>query len=526
MASSSTDVAANSSRDKLQASCNELHQLLDDLSQCINTNQHETSASFTIPQIEILHAALPSQIYTQPANGDASEQTEYNAYRCKCSFQILPISYFTSPSGNEDATTTDDELVYAVRENGKVCQLDNGIFPPANRRIRSAMHSLLKSLNSRKDGDETSLKFERLRSNLTSVTFVSSWGDGGTMGGGDCLVTLHFGPPGILSSQINSNTNSATTLDEQRRHMQQTWEEEAQQLCDECKLTSITGRSKGVKLNVLSKSARKHNTFDDNAISDEGIIHDDLWLTLIKTDASSNTVVETVTLVPPPTISSVRCVYNKPATAFQHPNAGVMLTSLHWILRVLSQIAQEQEQNATTQKPRLLEMYCGCGAHTIPLAKSALLSEVVAVELDERLVNACRRNCRLNGCLKDSDAFENYSTTVQVFKGDAAEWAKKTLKDQSKQRTNTKQPSFNHYKNFDILLVDPPREGLDKIVCDLAINKGTFQHVVYISCGRVALLRDLDILCKGGFNVVDLAVIDLFPGTDAVESLVHLRRRG
>ncbi|EED89999.1 RNA methyltransferase, partial [Thalassiosira pseudonana CCMP1335] len=154
---------------------------------------------------------------------------------------------------------------------------------------------------------------------------------------------------------------------------------------------------------------------------------------------------------------------------------------------------------------RLLEMYCGCGAHTIPLAKSALLSEIVAVELDERLANACRRNCRLNGC-------------------DAAEWAKKTLKDQSKQRTNTKQPSFNHYNNFDILLVDPPREGLDKIVCDLAINKGTFQHVVYISCGRVALLRDLDILCKGGFNVVNLAVIDLFPGTDAVESLVHLRR--
>ena len=61
---------------------------------------------------------------------------------------------------------------------------------------------------------------------------------------------------------------------------------------------------------------------------------------------------------------------------------------------------------------------------------------------------------------------------------------------------------------------------------------GTFRRVIYVSCGRRALLRDLTILCGrseeeggGGFDVADLAVINLFPGMDVVETLVHLKRR-
>ena len=158
----------------------------------------------------------------------------------------------------------------------------------------------------------------------------------------------------------------------------------------------------------------------------------------------------------------------------------------------------------------------------------------MAVELDERLVNACKNNCRLNDCLKSSDtltADDNVApptnqTLVKVFKGDAAEWAAKTLRRHHREQSASSQSKVDNYNNFEILLVDPPRGGLDKQVCDMTLQ-GTFQHVIYVSCGRRALLRDLSVLCGngGGFDVVDLAVIDLFPGTDAVESLVHLKRR-
>ncbi|KAL7490588.1 hypothetical protein ACHAWT_000159 [Skeletonema menzelii] len=149
-------------------------------------------------------------------------------------------------------------------------------------------------------------------------------------------------------------------------------------------------------------------------------------------------------------------------------------------------------------------MYNGAGAHTIPLAKSMVLSEIVAVELDERLVNACRNNCRLNNCMK----------------GEASE---KTRLSNDSALMNASNNGANNYNEFDILLVDPPRQGLDATVSEMAI-KGTFSQLIYISCGRRALIRDLKLLCTD-FDLVDVAVIALFPGTDAVETLIHLKRK-
>lgn len=178
----------------------------------------------------------------------------------------------------------------------------------------------------------------------------------------------------------------------------------------------------------------------------------------------------------------------------QHPNAGVMLTSLQWILNTVFRMSNRLKRRLT-----LLEMYNGLGAHTIPLAQCGFLSRIVAVELDERLVRACRHNVELNGC-----------TNVEVYKGDAAEWAKRALgRDEC---------------CFDVLLVDPPRDGLTEEVCKMAAEGTSFGHMIYISCGRRALLRDLESLCSA-FDVADIAVIDLFPGTDAVETLIHLTRR-
>ena len=179
-----------------------------------------------------------------------------------------------------------------------------------------------------------------------------------------------------------------------------------------------------------------------------------------------------------------------------------MLTSLHWILTRLVEMS-----NRSKRKLTLLEMYNGLGAHTIPLAKCGFLSRIVAVELDERLVRACKHNVELNGC-----------ADVEVYKGDAAEWARRAMKRDSRRAKSAAAECC-----FDVLLVDPPRDGLTEDVCRMA-KEGTFAHVLYVSCGRRALLRDLGSLCSA-FDVADLAVIDLFPGTDAVETLVHLTRR-
>ena len=106
---------------------------------------------------------------------------------------------------------------------------------------------------------------------------------------------------------------------------------------------------------------------------------------------------------------------------------------------------------------------------------------------------------------------------------------------------------------YDILLVDPPRQGLDNEVCRMAMmdmnetaavgastnegnedhsvdheidlhGSGCFQNILYVSCGHQALLRDLERL-SSAYKVINCVQMDLFPRTDSIETLVHLRKR-
>jgi 16S rRNA G966 N2-methylase RsmD len=484
---------------KLSTARQELHKRLITITQRLTSQPDRPQ---TVNDIKVLTAAPPSQIYSSHDGCSASDASS-EGYRCKCSFQLEPVSSVICTDQEDQSTKSPHDLMYCIREHGDIIPLQDGIFPPANRRISHAMVELLKSLNSKQSSGI--YQFRGMRNNLTSVTFVSSWGDGAQNAlSGDCHVTLHYGPPGVF----NALTSSDIAMTAENQYNDTDWKKEAEQVCNKCNLSSLTARSKGIKLTAFNPLLAEEED------SNERIIHDDIWITMQQNDIVS------VSLVPPTLLSTrithnIKVQYQKSTEAFQHPNAGVMLTSLHWILNTLSRIAKQ-----STAKPSLLEMYCGCGAHTIPCAKSSLLSEIVAVELDERLVAACKNNCLLNNCLKGEN--DRAETEVSVSKGDAATFAKKALMSYKKEITSGIM-SNDGAMNFDILLVDPPREGLDHTVCDLAL-KGQFKHMIYISCGRRALLRDLETLCVGGFHVSDLAVIDLFPGTDAVESLVLLER--
>ena len=65
-----------------------------------------------------------------------------------------------------------------------------------------------------------------------------------------------------------------------------------------------------------------------------------------------------------------------------------------------------------------------------------------------------------------------------MIKGDAAEWASRTLRGWRKRERSKAGPLSSRDENdFDILLVDPPRDGLSPTVCDMA-TRGAFEHVI------------------------------------------------
>jgi tRNA/tmRNA/rRNA uracil-C5-methylase (TrmA/RlmC/RlmD family) len=388
------------------------------------------------------------------------QEDETVAYRCSCTFQLV-------------ATSTG--LQYAMRHRKKPVLVGAPTFPIANRRIQSAMRAFLMHVNRHTDDG----KYGMIKKNLTSISFASSWTDTPTS---DCMVTLHYDSP----------------LDAEKA-----WASQAQMLCNELSgtISKLTGRAKKQVVTV---------SFGDEVLVD--VIRDTLWM-YRGTDGR----IERIALQEDRTYEDSATIlvrYEKPETAFYHPNASVMIQALQWMVSQLHKISKEIQGDV-----RLLELYCGCGAHTVALASTGLLDVIVAVELDARLIDACRRNCRLNSC----------EATVHIFQGDAGVWARRALlaRQRREQESSTAagKSSAWYSLDFQILLVDPPRVGLDETVCRMASDEGfLFQHILYISCGRKALLRDLARL-RDHFEVTNCTLLDLFPRTDSVESLVHLTRR-
>ena len=406
-------------------------------------------------------------------------------YRCHCSFQFVR---------EENDDNNDDDrgpLEYAMREQGQVKRLGSSRFPIANIGIQNTMHRLLDELNS----TTTTI----LQDHLTSVTFASTWDER------DVVVTLHYDHP----------------VDESA------WLIQASLVRDKLSLFKLSSRSKGKLISLPPGPTHLKDTIwlypGNHTVS----INSPWTATTTKTttDSTTSSYIDTAAAHTAAVTDAIPVHYEKPETAFFHPNPRVMTKVLGWILSRLTTPRQQPQSSLisssiSSSRPRqqgyrLLELYCGCGAHTMALAKSGLLTEIVAMELDQRLVDACIRNAVLNHC------HEQGSTPVRVIQGDAGMcWSKKGhwTKPFSLQMKN-QQDYF-----FDVLLVDPPRQGLDPQVCSMAMQHGNFQHVLYISCGREALKRDLDMLLQV-FDIVDCQLFDLFPRTDSIESVVHLRRR-
>jgi tRNA (uracil-5-)-methyltransferase len=367
------------------------------------------------------------------------------AYRCNCSFQIV-------------RNDRGGRLEYAMREGGRVKPLGSSRFPIANMGIQNTMHHVLDELNAR----------TVLQEHLTSASFASTWNER------DVAVTLHYDHP----------------VDEQA------WLSQASLVRDKLAIFKLSSRSKGRLLALPPGPAYLKDTIWLHPDTQTVSRFPPLTLTATTTTATATTTDNNNNAAN--AANAIPVHYEKPETAFFHPNPRAMTKALAWILSRL-----------TPESRYLLEMYCGCGAHTMALAKSGLLAGILAIELDQRLVDACIRNAVLNHC------HEQGPTPVRVLQGDAGTWAKRNVAKPNSQQQQR--------QDYDVLLVDPPRQGLDPQVCYMAMH-GTFQQVLYISCGREALKRDLDTLLQV-FDIVDCQLFDLFPRTDSIESVVHLRRK-
>ena len=179
--------------------------------------------------------------------------------------------------------------------------------------------------------------------------------------------------------------------------------------------------------------------------------------------------------------------------AFIQPNTAVNEKMIAWA------------KGCVERGTDLLELYCGHGNFTVPLAEK--FSRILATEISKSSIANALKNCELNGVNNIKFLRMSAEELISAF---------------------GREREFNRLRELDIfsydfshVLVDPPRAGLDASVINFIKN---YENIVYISCSPQSLKRDMAQL-DTTHEAVKFVVFDQFANTAHIECGVLLRSK-
>jgi 23S rRNA (uracil1939-C5)-methyltransferase len=147
------------------------------------------------------------------------------------------------------------------------------------------------------------------------------------------------------------------------------------------------------------------------------------------------------------------------------------------------------------ENDNVLDLFCGLGNFTLPMAKYA--GSVVGVEGDAPLINHAKENARHNNITN----VEYYAADLSKDLSDAP-WANRT---------------------YNKIMLDPSRAGASEVLP--YFKKWQPEQIVYVSCNPSTLARDAGILVNElGYTLVKAGVMDMFPQTAHVESMALFQK--
>lgn len=161
---------------------------------------------------------------------------------------------------------------------------------------------------------------------------------------------------------------------------------------------------------------------------------------------------------------------------------------------LLYKVAKEKLQ--LQGQETVLDTYCGIGTIGLSLADSCKM--VTGVEINADSIGFAKENAKQNR-IKNARFVSMDSTRFM-------EEAKK------------------HHTHFDVIVLDPPRAGTTPTFIENACALHP-KKILYISCDPRSLVRDLHLFFRQGYKAKTMDLVDMFPNTTNVESVVLLTRR-
>ena len=138
---------------------------------------------------------------------------------------------------------------------------------------------------------------------------------------------------------------------------------------------------------------------------------------------------------------------------------------------------------------RLLDLYCGTG--TIGIYVSEYAKEIIGIDYNKSNILDANKNKKLNNLNNIEFICDKVENQIEKF------------------------------KEIDMIIVDPPRKGLDQKTIDY-LKQIKAKYIVYISCDPVTFARDLKEL-KDVYDIEYIKPYNMFPKTYHVENIAKLK---
>jgi len=145
-----------------------------------------------------------------------------------------------------------------------------------------------------------------------------------------------------------------------------------------------------------------------------------------------------------------------------------------------------------------MDLFCGTGTIGQILASKIDGVKIVGVDIVEEAIEDAKRNAATNGI----NSVEFYAADVGKF-----------LREYP-----------NYIGKITTIILDPPRAGIAPKTLQKVIDLGA-KNIVYISCNPSTQARDTDTLSDAGYEVEKISLVDQFPHTGHVESIVKYKKK-